>query len=270
MAAKPDAVLLCVPHVFRRTGETYTIPDWVASLATVVRTDDYGPATKVLGALQAEQDPDTRIIYVDDDALYHPQLVASLSKLSALYPDAALGYSGMSMDMTKTCECALMTLYLLERAVTNSAPGQTVCWPVPGLEGRWGVIVRRGLLDTQLFMLKDAPMPLFLADDLVLGAYFASRGIPRYYVINAEIGHDTVVTATDYDSTHDSLHKGASGHGHGTNVSNYVACILVHAQAYPDLFAAYLKESTVFSEQYAGTFKSIVDLVKQQRSSLGL
>ena len=41
----------------------------------VQRTEDYGPATKLLGALLVEKDPATVVVTVDDDVTYHPDTV---------------------------------------------------------------------------------------------------------------------------------------------------------------------------------------------------
>ena len=40
---------------------------------------DYGPATKVLGALLVEKDPETIIVSIDDDIAYNPELIHVLS-----------------------------------------------------------------------------------------------------------------------------------------------------------------------------------------------
>jgi hypothetical protein len=47
---------------------------------TVIRSArDYGPVTKLVPALHRELDPDTLIITVDDDKVYHKDLVRHLA-----------------------------------------------------------------------------------------------------------------------------------------------------------------------------------------------
>ncbi|CAI5726329.1 unnamed protein product [Peronospora farinosa] len=55
------------------TFATGTTP-YHAKLRLVVLDTDFGPASKVLGTLLIEHDPDTLIVYGDDDRLYPPQL----------------------------------------------------------------------------------------------------------------------------------------------------------------------------------------------------
>ncbi|KAJ3301547.1 hypothetical protein HDU76_005721, partial [Blyttiomyces sp. JEL0837] len=51
----------------------------VGPTLVVQRTADYGPATKLLGALEVEKDPETIIITVDDDCDYHHDMVLLLT-----------------------------------------------------------------------------------------------------------------------------------------------------------------------------------------------
>src|SRR5688572_18914575 len=46
----PNAIYLNVPYHLKRTGEPYVIPEWLKELpeVTVVRCEDYGPATKLI------------------------------------------------------------------------------------------------------------------------------------------------------------------------------------------------------------------------------
>ena len=76
---KPDAIVLAVPEISRRTGQPYgevRVPKGI----TVLRTKtDYGPLTKLLPALMEEADPDTIVISVDDDKVYAKDLVQRLT-----------------------------------------------------------------------------------------------------------------------------------------------------------------------------------------------
>jgi hypothetical protein len=78
-SVRPDAIVLAVPEISRRTGKPYG-PVKVPTGVTVLRTKvDYGPLTKLLPALKAEEDPDTIVISVDDDKVYHKDLVRQLT-----------------------------------------------------------------------------------------------------------------------------------------------------------------------------------------------
>ncbi len=77
----PDQILLCLPNRSRREGMNYERPDWLADyepeLLTVSCGDDYGPGTKLLGALDYLPDPSCLVI-ADDDMRYHPTFLENL------------------------------------------------------------------------------------------------------------------------------------------------------------------------------------------------
>mmetsp|Transcript_18331 Transcript_18331/g.48384 ORF Transcript_18331/g.48384 Transcript_18331/m.48384 type:complete len:334 (+) Transcript_18331:62-1063(+) len=82
---RPDAVIVNLPdHVERLSSGPLAVPPefdaWRKEYGWLVvhQTKDYGPATKLLGALEIEKDPDTIIVIVDDDTYYHEQTVAAL------------------------------------------------------------------------------------------------------------------------------------------------------------------------------------------------
>ena len=69
----PLYFLICL-----REQSPYDIPDWLRhdeSVEILVSPKDYGPATKLIGVLDKEPDPSTRIVIVDDDWAYNPDMV---------------------------------------------------------------------------------------------------------------------------------------------------------------------------------------------------
>jgi hypothetical protein len=48
---------------------------------------DYGPATKLIPTLLEETDPDTIIVTVDDDVVYHPDVLQDMVEGMMQYPD---------------------------------------------------------------------------------------------------------------------------------------------------------------------------------------
>ncbi|KAJ3067419.1 hypothetical protein HDU98_009358, partial [Podochytrium sp. JEL0797] len=89
---RPDAIVVSIPaHVARsnRTVSDETKAEETALLAAlaselgdmlIIHTPatDYGPTTKLLGALERETDPNTIVITIDDDVIYHPRTVEAL------------------------------------------------------------------------------------------------------------------------------------------------------------------------------------------------
>lgn len=74
----PDLVIINLPPRFERTGEEYTIPDWLnrEAFPTVIvhRCDrDLGPITKLVPTLNVVSSHVDYLWVVDDDQLYHPR-----------------------------------------------------------------------------------------------------------------------------------------------------------------------------------------------------
>ena len=93
---KLDAIYLGIPKKSRRLNINYPeVTDEIKSLCTVVRCEDYGPMTKILGALISESNPETIIITFDDDMIYPPDIVSKLMSYHEKYPESAIGSSGM-------------------------------------------------------------------------------------------------------------------------------------------------------------------------------
>lgn len=90
-------VHLNVPYVHKITGESYVIPEWLLNIPKVkiFRTEDFGAATKLLPTIERVQDPETIIIVVDDDLVYHPDMVASHIENQTTWAEAVVGYDGL-------------------------------------------------------------------------------------------------------------------------------------------------------------------------------
>jgi hypothetical protein len=75
---RPDRVLLILPKKFR--GEAVTPPEWLGNfqwLEIVRPEEDYGPGTKLLGALPALTRPSI-LVLADDDLQYRPHVLLDL------------------------------------------------------------------------------------------------------------------------------------------------------------------------------------------------
>jgi len=89
---------LNLPWVYKQTMEEYTIPSWLHDLTLryshlkIFRVDDVGPPTKFLPTL-ARVTPDTVVVVVDDDLIYHTELVAEHRKHQAIHGDV-IAYDG--------------------------------------------------------------------------------------------------------------------------------------------------------------------------------
>lgn len=93
---KLDAIYLTIPKRAARLNKEYPpVPDKLATLCTVIHVDiDYGPLTKIYGALVTETDPGTIIISCDDDVEFKKDHVEILLHHHEEYPKAAICGTG--------------------------------------------------------------------------------------------------------------------------------------------------------------------------------
>lgn len=165
---KPDRFVLVMPLRCAKTGENYDEPEWLDELVEIMRCSmDWGPATKLIPVLSQEDDPDTRIITVDDDVVYERHTVEELAYWSEKMPDAVLGFMGV-------------------RGKTFIHAEQVIAPPVDvdGVGGYRGVCYRRGLFDEDVFgmmseLMDEGP---FLLDDQFWTMYQNLKGTPRFVV----------------------------------------------------------------------------------------
>lgn len=93
---KLDAIYLTIPNRARRLNKEYPpLPDDILSLCTVIKSDiDYGPITKIYGALVSEMEDNTVIISCDDDVLFETNHVETLIKHHQDYPNICITGTG--------------------------------------------------------------------------------------------------------------------------------------------------------------------------------
>lgn len=101
----PDRIVLSLPEHSRREGVPYVVPDELRRAADagevdiVTSPDDYGPGTKLLGALPAVGDDDV-FIALDDDQAYRPFVIEELSDAVRATGRAASFYTYSTLGLT--------------------------------------------------------------------------------------------------------------------------------------------------------------------------
>lgn len=138
---------------------------------------DLGPATKLLGILQFETDPSTRIVTVDDDVMYDPRMLYNLLLHEPRNFQSALGFS---------CEIQPPTDNTSNWIAINSENGwwkypfQSVVDCKGWLHGYQGILYRRGFFqDSDVYNTSFMPSGCLLHDDVRIAGYLAKRGIRR-------------------------------------------------------------------------------------------
>lgn len=91
-----------IPYIYKVTGEEYVIPEWLDELVSTnpklkyFRGEDYGTFTKMTDTLKRIDNPECVIIVVDDDLVYHAEMVAEqYNNQTQVFVDCAVGYDGM-------------------------------------------------------------------------------------------------------------------------------------------------------------------------------
>lgn len=99
---KDYEIHLNVPKVLKTTGEKYIIPEWILNLSKenpkfkiFDNLEDIGPITKSFYTIQRSTDPEDIIIIVDDDLVYHKDLVKEQVNNQTKFPGCAVGYDGL-------------------------------------------------------------------------------------------------------------------------------------------------------------------------------
>jgi len=95
-------VHLNLPEIYAVTGLKYIIPKWLDEFTEqyphlkIFRTEDLGPPTKVVPTIVRESS-DTLLIVVDDDLIYHPDMILEHVKYHSQIPDSVILYDGRNL-----------------------------------------------------------------------------------------------------------------------------------------------------------------------------
>jgi hypothetical protein len=199
----PTAIVMNIPHVFKRTNESYEIPEFITSnpLVRVNRCEDIGPATKIIPTVALFADPETILISVDDDIEYRNNLVETLLKYSNMDPDAAV--TGES--------------YMFTEEVDGKKYGELV-------EGYSSVLYKKKFFDHfDQETLKNYPKFCYFADDFILSNYLRKHHIRILIVDEPDENKPAAKIFLDYGNGDDALRNGANGQTKG-NIDNYQKC----------------------------------------------
>lgn len=200
---KPIKIYISIPYVFKRENIPYVIPEWIQNdkRLTILRSDDYGPATKLLGALkEANLPPKAIIITFDDDIPYPKNTILQLAYKALKNPDAAIGLAGVNPVYD---ENGALSAAHIDGIVGVRIPDATVSI----LQGFAGVAYRRYFFDDTIYDIAQAPRECINSDDLYLSFYLAKHNIPRIVLINRYINKNNINFMQDIGYGKDALHN---------------------------------------------------------------
>ena len=128
---------------------------------------DYGPATKLIGALLVEKDPRTVIVTVDDDIAYDSRIIDELSTWIPMH--------GALCTACQTISKALIHDGSWHRWLWSGNAKKCPGW----LQGWAAVAYRVGFFGADVFNV-SMPPGCFYNDDVWLSGYLKRRGVGLY------------------------------------------------------------------------------------------
>jgi len=185
-----DSLYVIIPAYCKKEQSGYVVPDFIKNYAqVVVLTDDYGPLNKLIGPLQEEKDPKTRIITFDDDIVYPANLIEYLQQKSEERPNAAIGTAGIKIG-TFPSYLSFSTNYdNASRWWFNFIP-KNHGEEVDILVGYAGNMYRRDFFPSELdeltrHALEDSD--IFKNDDVLIASWLSKVGVDRCVYPGPEI-----------------------------------------------------------------------------------
>jgi hypothetical protein len=206
---KPNYILLNIPHKFNRTNEYYKIPQFLNYYDNLIINKlekDYGPITKLLGAIKyIPKDEDTWIIICDDDDLYLQETLEYYIKYIQKKKDSALSISGFNMLTSKD-------FFKNQIEVKLEYPKRDLS-KINVLEGFATFAVHRSFFDDDFIPYvefciqnKDCKM----SDDIIISNYLGMKNIPIYKIVNMSFNKEIFWNSEcvlEVGFQNDALHK---------------------------------------------------------------
>lgn len=186
------AVELYLPRSYRRrfTFDPAQLPLVPDGVSVRLCDHDFGPATKVLAAVEAYRGQDVNILFCDDDKLYDSGWAGRLMRAANLHPGCCIveegshcheyaGGSWQSPRLPRAERLCKTPGYRLRRVLSLGTwkPRKTIAGGyVDFLEGWGGVLVRPEFLDDPA--VREIPGDLWMVDDVWLSGHLERKGIP--------------------------------------------------------------------------------------------
>lgn len=184
----PDTIYICIPYFSKRKHVAYEIPEWLLnkydsdSIVRIVRCEDYGPATKLMGCIPFEVNPETIIITIDDDQIYAKDTIKTLIRYSNEYPDRCISGSGFYSVSSRYPLCYVLPGYNPTSPIVNY------------IEGFSTVLYRRGFISKEMldyFNSNALSKSCFMSDDLTISTWLRKQGIQFFIACDIERSTDT-------------------------------------------------------------------------------
>jgi len=216
-----DSIEVNIPFIFKRTGETYEIPEWLIDLekstknskceVRIFRTEDYGAITKIAPTLLRYKDKkDTYIWSVDDDFVYPENMVAVLYREFRTTTKYVLSHSGGFWKYNvDSKECVGYNSFRREGFVDFIEGFASVLYP--------SFIIQRDFED---YVIKTSEtVDCRNSDDVIISNYLKMKNIKMYNCSYPITPHKTLFDGShaSYSANADALHRQGGG-----NIPRYI------------------------------------------------
>ena len=200
----------------------YDLPDFLTNLTknderlAILRPEyDYGPVDKILYALQEEEQfksDTTKLIYLDDDVLYHKNVVKTLVEKSEEYPDSVVALSGCTLRSHFRQIAHRFPRQKFDKHpnlyfVLSGSESLTNDETVDVVQGFAGVLVKSSFFDVAEFaeLVRNVTRvhDVWKADDFIISGYLEHRKVPKRVVVS-----DALSTIHKSAATKDNLGTG--------------------------------------------------------------
>ncbi len=178
----PREIRLNIPKYSKRERCAYEVPDYLRELSAVkiVDCEDYGPATKYVPSILGLP-PEQRIVVVDDDRNYPPNLLCDLAAASEENPNAAFSFCGWIVPPDLVHRPAnLYTIVFIKPPAPVLARRIRRQRQVDIVRGVGGYLVKPRFIDRDVIVdYSEAPDAAFFQDDIWISAHMS---VPRFVV----------------------------------------------------------------------------------------
>lgn len=201
---KPDFFILNIPKVFKRTNETYDIPNFLKNKDIILNIldVDYGPATKLIGGYyyikKMNIEPqNARIIYLDDDISYPDKMIEEYCKFEDNYIRTITGFDFVSSQLN------FVTKHNVSVQIAEGYG--SVCVPF--------ICLKEDFMEYMIHYTMNNE-DTRLSDDIIISNYFHKNNNKIIILNNTSFSKDIIwinKCVLDYGNCSDALHCGANG-----------------------------------------------------------
>lgn len=183
-----DAIYLTIPKKAARLNQEYpSIPDELKSLCTLIHIEtDFGPLTKIYGALISEKDPETVIISCDDDVEFKKDHVEILLRHHDDHPKAAicgtgalLGKGLLFISIVSSVEPFHNYKAMTGFHVPKKGRKVDLIFGVAGVLYTRAMFPNNDMLHEELLKYSLLDDSIFCNDDVLISGYFSKMKIER-------------------------------------------------------------------------------------------